>query len=375
MQIEHPKLYDCAIIGGGLAGLCLSIQLLKKGHSVVLIEKNKYPFHKVCGEYISMESWDFLESLGLTLSKMNLPIIDTINVSAQNGTKISSHLALGGFGISRYTLDHALANIAVQAGVLLLENCKATGVKLSNETYQVNTSTGEFSAKIVCGSYGKLSPAFIEKNRSHSKENYIAVKYHIKTSFPDNVIELHNFKDGYCGISKVDNETYCLCYLTTAKNLQANNNDIKQLEKNVLMQNPYLKKYFSEATFLFEKPLVISQIGFNRKDTYSNEILMLGDAAGAIAPLCGNGMSMAMRSSKILSNYITKYLKKTISKKELITLYTKEWSDNFSLRIKAGFYLQQLFGKKITTMWSLQILNKLPKLFQKVISLTHGSRF
>ena len=253
MQIEQHKLYDCAIIGGGLAGLCLSIQLAKQGHSVVLIEKNKYPFHKVCGEYISMESWDFLESLGLTLSKMNLPIIDTINVSAQNGFKISSPLALGGFGISRYTLDHALSNIAAQVGVILLENIKATGVKLTNNTYQVSTSTGEFSAKIVCGSYGKLSPSFIEKNRSQSKENYIAVKYHIKTTFPDNVIELHNFKDGYCGISKVDNETYCLCYLTTARNLQDNNNDIQQLEKNVLMQNPYLKKYFSDATFLFEK--------------------------------------------------------------------------------------------------------------------------
>jgi flavin-dependent dehydrogenase len=45
--------YDVAIIGGGLAGLSLSIQLAKKNYSVVLFEKEKYPFHKVCGEYIS----------------------------------------------------------------------------------------------------------------------------------------------------------------------------------------------------------------------------------------------------------------------------------------------------------------------------------
>jgi menaquinone-9 beta-reductase len=70
--------YDVAIIGGGLAGLALSIQLAKKNYSVVLFEKEKYPFHKVCGEYISMESWNFLESLGLPLNSFGLPIIDTL---------------------------------------------------------------------------------------------------------------------------------------------------------------------------------------------------------------------------------------------------------------------------------------------------------
>ncbi|HOZ87448.1 MAG TPA: NAD(P)-binding protein [Bacteroidia bacterium] len=56
--------YDCAIIGGGLGGLCLAIQLADKNYSVIVFEKNEYPFHKVCGEYISMESHDFLASLG-----------------------------------------------------------------------------------------------------------------------------------------------------------------------------------------------------------------------------------------------------------------------------------------------------------------------
>ena len=76
--------YDCAIIGGGLAGLTLSIQLAQKGHQVILFEKNKYPFHKVCGEYISLESWDFLNSLGLPLAELSLPIINTIIMINKN---------------------------------------------------------------------------------------------------------------------------------------------------------------------------------------------------------------------------------------------------------------------------------------------------
>ncbi len=68
-RAEH---FECAIVGGGLAGLCLAIQLADRGISVVLFEKNRFPFHKVCGEYISMESWPFLESLGLPLAEMEI---------------------------------------------------------------------------------------------------------------------------------------------------------------------------------------------------------------------------------------------------------------------------------------------------------------
>ena len=54
---------DVSIIGGGLAGLSLSIQLAKACYRVILCEKEKYPFHIFCGEYICLESWDFIVSL------------------------------------------------------------------------------------------------------------------------------------------------------------------------------------------------------------------------------------------------------------------------------------------------------------------------
>ena len=374
MQISETKHYDCAIIGGGLAGLCLAIQLVQKGHEVVLFEQKEYPFHKVCGEYISMESWSFIESLGLNLKALNLPIINELHVTAQNGFKITSALALGGFGISRHSLDYLLANIAKEIGVLLIENCKVLDVKFGNNLYKVTATKFEVNAKLVCGSFGKLTPSFIDKSTSQQGD-YIGVKYHIKYEFPNNVIALHNFKDGYCGISKIDNDSYCLCYLTTTKNLNDNNNDIKQLEKKCLMKNPYLKDIFEKAVFLFQKPLVISQIGFNVKSTYQNNILLLGDSAGAIAPLCGNGMSMAMRSSKILSVYCSKFLNGDISKNELINNYEMEWKQTFAFRIKTGFYLQKLFGKKRSTFLSLKILSRSPRLFKKIITFTHGKSF
>ena len=89
---NNQKKYDVAIIGGGLGGLSLAIQLARKNFSVILFEKEKYPFHKVCGEYISLESWDFLVSLGLELDKMNLPIIKKLVVTSPNGKKLEQKL-------------------------------------------------------------------------------------------------------------------------------------------------------------------------------------------------------------------------------------------------------------------------------------------
>ena len=59
--------YDIGIIGGGLAGLSFAIQSAKSGYNTILFEKETYPYHKVCGEYISLESWPFLEKLGVPL--------------------------------------------------------------------------------------------------------------------------------------------------------------------------------------------------------------------------------------------------------------------------------------------------------------------
>ena len=119
------NIYDCIIVGGGLAGLSLSILLAKKNRSVLLIEKKSYPYHKVCGEYISMESWNFITGLGIPLAEMNLPIIKKFKMTSVKGIEINEDLDLGGFGISRHTLDFLLAKRAIELSVTLHEetNC------------------------------------------------------------------------------------------------------------------------------------------------------------------------------------------------------------------------------------------------------------
>ncbi len=386
MQITNSN--QVSIIGGGLAGLTLAIQLADAGYSCVLFEKNKYPFHKVCGEYISMESWNFLERLGLNLSELNLPKITRLQISSPSGKLLKHKLDLGGFGISRYLLDSKLAEIAKKKGVTLLDDCKVNDVKFENEKFTIDSSKGNFTSEICVGAWGKKSnldtklrrvPATVKPAMSLSKadggRNYVGIKYHVNIEFPNDLIELHNFKNGYCGISKIEDNRYCLCYLTDSENLKKYNGDIKKMEQEVLFKNPFLKAYFTKAKFLFEEPLAISQIKIGFKSAVENNILMAGDTAGNIAPLSGNGMSIAMRSSFELNKLLACYFKEKITRVQLEKKYNDFWKKQFKSRVNLSESLQKLLKSTSMTNVAISILKATPFLRNAVVKSTHGKPF
>jgi flavin-dependent dehydrogenase len=379
--LNSSNSYDIAIAGGGLAGLALSIQMAKAGYAVVLFEKDHYPFHKVCGEYISLESWNFLEELGLPLSDWGLPVIKRVLVSAPNGESIEHELPLGGFGISRYKIDAALAAIARDSGVVVMEDTRVTDIVFQRSAFQVHTAAAVYQARVACVTAGKRSNLDIKwkrpftRKRSDKLNNYIGVKYHLQTDLPADLIGLHNFRDGYCGISRVEDGRYCLCYMTTAANLQANGNSIPDMEKNILWQNPYLSDIFSSAVKLFEAPLTISQISFERRARVEDHILFVGDGAGMIPPLSGNGMSMALHGSKMAFRSIDAFLKGQIARHEMEQEYEDQWSRQFGRRLWVGRQLQRWFGSEKRTNLLIHSLKPFPKLVSFLIRQTHGQPF
>jgi len=380
MQPDNSP-YDVIIAGGGLAGLALSIQLARSGYSVALLEKETYPYHKVCGEYVSLESWNFLEELGLPLSDWNLPVIRHLQVSAPDGTSIMHELPLGGFGISRFKLDSAVAAIARSEGVALRESTKVTDMRFERSMFTVHTSEGVLCSKIACGTYGKRSNldvkwqrAFIRK-RSDRLNNYVGVKYHVRADIPADRISLHNFRDGYCGISRIEDGKCCLCYITTARNLRESGSSIPEMERMILRQNPFLEKIFSSANFLFPQPVTISQISYERRTRVEDHILFVGDAAGMIPPLAGNGMSMALHGSKLAYRCIDAFLKGQVARHELEQEYTDQWDGQFGRRLWLGRILQACFGSERRTNLLISSLKPFPRLVSYLIRQTHGEPF
>jgi flavin-dependent dehydrogenase len=267
----QDELFDIAIIGGGLAGLTLAIQSADAGRKVVLFEKENYPFHKVCGEYISMESYGFLERCGIPLNDWELPAIDSLQLSDASGREFDFNLPLGGFGVSRYKLDQALYHTALRKGVTIFAGTKVNDVFFQQDRFLVRTGSRVIAAKVAAGCFGKRSNLDVKWNRKFATQrpgklgNFIGVKYHIKYPHPAGTIALHNFRDGYCGISRIEDGKSCLCYLTTAANLKQAGNSVTEMERTILGANPNLKKIFTEDRFLYDEPLVISQVSFHTK--------------------------------------------------------------------------------------------------------------
>ena len=379
--VEEAPLYDVAVIGGGLAGLALSIQLAQQGHSVVLLEKETYPFHRVCGEYISLECWDFLERLGYPLAQKNLPIIKHLVVSAPGGSRIEHPLPLGGFGISRYKIDSELAVLARESGVQVREAQTVRDVQAHDRYSTVVCSGGQYRAKLVCGTWGKRSNLDIRWKRPFVEQkpsklnNYIGVKYHIRTDAPAGTIALHNFRNGYCGLSRIEEGKYCLCYLTTADNLRQSGNSISRMEEQILYRNPFLRQLFREAEFLYKSPLTISQVSFASKSQTENHVLLTGDATGMITPLCGNGMSMALHGSQIAARLISRFLSGQLSGSELEERYTRAWKQQFSGRLQAGRLIQRLFGNEWMTDAFIRAMKPFPGFVSLLIRQTHGKAF
>jgi flavin-dependent dehydrogenase len=356
--------YDCdiAIIGGGLAGLSLSILAAKKGYQVTVFEKGDYPKNKVCGEYISNESRYFLDNLGIDLNSLALPQINKFVLTSNSGFKANCTLETGGFGISRYLLDELLAKKAISLGVTILTNCKVNDIiNEENGDKIICNNQDECISKIAVISYGRQT-----NSNQLNKKKYVGVKYHVNTGPNDNTIEIHRFKGGYCGISKVENNQYCLCYLVEAEKLKLYNNSFESLETAITNENKFLKERF-KTTFLKER-ITTSNLHFGIKDKNTTHV-HLGDAAGFIPPVTGNGMSLAFRSANEIWIHLNQFLEGKISKSHLIEKNNQYISHYLNFRIQKGILLQNILLTKIAFIHQTMMffLSKFP-FFLKLLS-------
>jgi len=361
------------IIGGGLAGLTCAIHLLRTGLPVMLIEKTVYPQHKVCGEYVSNEVLPYLSSLGINPFLKGAVGIEQLTFVAASGTALNTELPLGGFGLSRYQLDQYLYERVVELGGIV-ETGQVTDVHFRNDEFEVLTQlSGILKAKLVIGAYGKRSALDQKLSRSfiQQKSHWLAVKSHYSGAYPKGLVGLYHFEGGYCGVSGVENGRINICYLADYNSFKKYKH-LAAFEQQVLHQNKPLQQILKDSKMLFEQPMSISQVSFAKKEPVCEHILMIGDTAGLIHPLCGNGMAMAIHSAKICAELSVSYLEGTITRKDLEKKYSKAWNLHFSGRIRAGRLLSAVIRKKLLFRILLALLAKFPHLLTILIKRTHG---
>ena len=371
---------DAVIIGGGLAGLASALDLAGRGHRVLVVERKQYPFHKVCGEYVSHEVGPYLRRLGADPAPLGPADIKNFQLSSPAGRVLASPLDLGGFGVSRYQLDNFLYQLALARGVQFVLPATVADVTFdpAANSHLLTLADGrQLAARLVLGTYGKRSALDRQLGRAFfgQRSPYLGVKYHLRLpGFPRDLIALHNFCEGYAGISAIEDDKLCFCYLTTRANLKPHGS-IAALEAEVLAQNPYLADILGHAERLYPQPEVINEISFAPKQPVEQHLLLLGDAAGLITPLCGNGMAMALHGAALAAPLADQFLRGQLTRPALEATYAQAWRRTFGARLRVGRAVQRLFGGPVLSELVVGGLRHWPAAVRALMRQTHGAEF
>jgi flavin-dependent dehydrogenase len=374
---NHPA---ALVLGGGLAGLAAALDLAGRGHRVVVVERRRYPFHRVCGEYVSNEVLPYLRRLGADPAALVPAHIGRFGLSSPAGRQLASPLDLGGFGVSRYQLDDYLYQKAIEQGVDFIFATVADVVfDAAADHHQVTLADGrQLTARLVLGTYGKRAALDRQLGRPffNQRSPYLGVKHHLRLpGFARDVIELHNFRDGYAGISAIEGDKLCFCYLTTRANLKASGGTIATLESEVLARNPCLADILRHAERLYAQPEVINEISFAPKQPVEQHLLMVGDAAGLITPLCGNGMAMALHGAALAAPLASRFLRGGLPRPVLEATYARAWQQQFGTRLRVGRAVQRLFGGPVLSELVVGSLRYWPAAVRALMRQTHGPEF
>jgi len=148
------------------------------------------------------------------------------------------------------------------------------------------------------------------------------------------------------------------------------------MEEAILFKNPFIKSIFSNSKFIFTKPETINEISFETKGPVENHVFMAGDAAGMITPLCGNGMAMAIHSSKILSQLVIRFCRdSSYTRAEMEYDYSAAWRKFFQKRLWTGRQIQRLFGNEWTSDLAVNLAHHAKPFAGFLVRKTHGNIF
>ena len=314
------------IVGAGPAGSSLAIRIAEAGFETVLVERERFPRHKLCGEFISPECLLHFERLGVLESMLAAGgdrISETrfFETGGRAVTVPSSWFGNGdlALSLSRAEMDDQLLRRARDVGAEVFEGATVNRVVIDDGRVRkiiARSDDGrltEIDADIfvdATGRTGALTKLLEKRDRKRpsitTKPAFVGFKAHIADANLDRgVCEIYSFPGGYAGLSHVENNLGNLCFLTRAETVRSFSGDAAAVVEKVVLRNKRAAETLENFTVANEW-LAVSINGFGTKDlTPAANLFTIGDAAAFIDPFTGSGMVMALESSEVLANVIT----------------------------------------------------------------------
>lgn len=369
--------YDVAVVGGGLAGASTALQLARAGFGVLLLEKQRYPVHKLCGEFLSVEVAGAFERLGVldAVLAAGAQPIESVCVTTSGGAAFRAPLPGCALGLSRYRLDALLADAARSSGVEVRDGTAVRSVAGSlDDGFRVETDGGAAAARLVVGAYGKRDTLDRKLGRPFVAEHAprVGFKAHYEGVDLGRVIELHAFRGGYCGLSPVEDGRVNACWICDAGVLKAAGGDPEAMIARVFAANAALAGRFAAMRRVSEAFEAVGQVSFARKGLFDGDVCMVGDAAAMIAPLCGDGMAMALVGAELLAAHAAAFLAGRASPEALRRGYAAAWRGTFGGRLRLGRWLHEALTVPALAGPGVRACRSFPALAAWLIRTTRG---
>jgi flavin-dependent dehydrogenase len=293
------SIVDHLVIGGGPAGSMAASRLARAGREVVLVEKERGPHHKVCGEFLSQESMEYLEQMGIDLLALGAVSIERVRLHARRRVA-EQQLPFRAMSLSRRALDEAMLERANAFGCEVRRGIEVESVTREGELWRTAIRGAEpLWAREIFLATGKHDVRGWGRDRG-KQADFVGFKMHwhlrpAQIAALRGVMELFLFPGGYGGMSLVEGDVATLCFVVRRERLQECGG-WSGLVDEVKRANVGMRERLEGGETLYERPLAISAIPYGHLPGEDRGVWCLGDQAAVIPSFTGDGMSIALHS-------------------------------------------------------------------------------
>jgi flavin-dependent dehydrogenase len=333
-------MHDLIVVGAGPAGSSAAITAARHGASVLLLDKSRFPRHKVCGEFVSAESLGLLSTL---LAPEYARFLDDARRIPQSrifldGRMLRADITPPAASVARFDLDFALWKSAETCGVEALAETAAQAISYHGH-FHVRTGRGSFESSAVIDASGRWSNLTVRDANAPPGERWLGLKSHFAEESPANTVDLYFFDGGYCGVQPVElgggssNNRVNACAMVRA--------DVARSLPEVLSLHPALEERSQRWRPLMEA-VSTSPLIFRNPHSLRENILLAGDAAAFVDPFIGDGISLALRSGAVAAQSLLPVFQKTASLAQACARYQAEYERDFARVYHASSQIRRM---------------------------------